>query len=416
MKVLYNIGIFIFSSLAHLISPFNSKVSLWVKGQKNWALKIREKIKPGDRSVWIHCASLGEFEQGRPVIEAIKAAEPELKIVLTFFSPSGFEIRKNYSGADCISYLPADSPSNASLFIDLVKPEYVIFVKYEFWNNYISALYKRRIPLYLISAIFRPGQHFFKWYGSFFRNILKKFKIIFVQDQGSFNLLSGIKMKNIILAGDTRFDRVVQITGNAKNIPQLEVFRGNEKLFLAGSSWKQDEEIIAQYINKFGDRMKWVFAPHVIDKSKIERLEKLFKVKTVRFSGFNEEAAGARVMIMDNIGMLSSAYRYADIAAVGGGFGKGIHNILEPACWGIPVLFGPNHDKFREAVELKAAGGAMSFVTYDDFESIMNRWLNDPKLYSASADVAGKYVKENTGATGIILEEVSRKDINKHYS
>jgi 3-deoxy-D-manno-octulosonic-acid transferase len=237
-----------------------------------------------------------------------------------------------------------------------------------------------------------------------------------VQDQGSFNLLSGIKMKNIILAGDTRFDRVVQITGNAKNIPQLEVFRGNEKLFLAGSSWKQDEEIIAQYINKFGDRMKWVFAPHVIDKSKIERLEKLFKVKTVRFSGFNEEAAGARVMIMDNIGMLSSAYRYADIAAVGGGFGKGIHNILEPACWGIPVLFGPNHDKFREAVELKAAGGAMSFVTYDDFESIMNRWLNDPKLYSASADVAGKYVKENTGATGIILEEVSRKDINKHYS
>ena len=377
---------------------------------------MRDKLKPEDRTVWIHCASLGEFEQGRPVIEAIKKERPELKIVLTFFSPSGYEIRKNYPNADCISYLPADTPMNAAKFISLVNPQFVIFVKYEFWNNYISVLYKNNIPLYLISAIFRPGQHFFKWYGSFFRLMLKKFNRIFVQDQRSLNLLSGIGMENISLAGDTRFDRVVQIKGTARDIPQLEQFRGDEKLFLAGSSWRQDEEIIAQYINKFPGRMKWVFAPHEIDKPSIERLEKLFNVRHVRFSEFNGDASNARVLIIDNIGMLSSAYKYAYIAAIGGGFGKGIHNILEPACWGVPVVFGPNHDKFREAIDLKDVGGAKSFVTYDDFERILDEWLTDSKLYTASAEMAGKYVKENTGATGIIIKEIGRKDINKLHS
>ena len=213
-------------------------------------------------------------------------------------------------------------------------------------------------------GIFRPGQHFFKWYGSFFRGILKKFEKIFVQDQNSLGLLSGIGIERVTLAGDTRFDRVVQITGNARKIHQLEHFRGSEKLFLAGSSWQQDEEIIAQYINRFPDKMKWVFAPHEIDKSNLERLEKLFKVKYVRFSEYSEVSADARVLIIDNIGMLSSAYRYAYIAAIGGGFGKGIHNILEPACWGIPVVFGPNHKKFREAVDLINERGAMTFVHF----------------------------------------------------
>jgi len=413
MKVLYNIGIFIFTALAYLISPFYSKASLWINGQKKWAEKIKDKLKPGDKTVWVHCASLGEFEQGRPVIEAIKKERPDLKIVLTFFSPSGYEVRKNYSHADCIIYLPVDSPGNAARFVRLVNPEIAIFVKYEFWNNYISVLYNRKIPLYLISAIFRPGQHFFKWYGTFFRTMLKKFNRIFVQDQGSLDLLSGIGMKNITLAGDTRFDRVVQIADTAKIIPEIEQFRGKEKLFLAGSSWKQDEEIITQYINKFPGRMKWVFAPHEIDKPNIERLENLINVSHVRFSEFNETATDARVLIIDNIGMLSSAYKYAYIAAIGGGFGRGIHNILEPACWGIPVLFGPNHDKFREAVELKIAGGAKSYVTYDDFERILDEWLTDSVLYTSSAEIAGKYVKENTGATGIIIKEILRKDINK---
>ncbi len=416
MKVLYNIGILIFTALAHLISPFNSKASLWVNGRKKWAEKIRDKIKPEDKTVWVHCASLGEFEQGRPVIEAIKKERPDLKIVLTFFSPSGYEIRKDYSNADCIIYLPADTPGNAARFVRLVNPEFVIFVKYEFWNNYISVLYNSNIPLYLISAIFRPEQHFFKWYGSFFRDMLRKFERIFVQDQRSLDLLSGIGLENISLAGDTRFDRVVQITSTARDIPQLEQFRGDEKLFLAGSSWRQDEEIIAQYINKFAGKMKWVFAPHEIDKPNIERLENLINVSHVRFSEFNEASKDARVLIIDNIGMLSSAYKYAYIAAIGGGFGKGIHNILEPVCWGIPVMFGPKHKKFREAVELINENGAMTFDSFGNFSSIFDRWLTDELFYLISAKAAVDYINNNTGATGKILQEILQKDINKPHS
>jgi 3-deoxy-D-manno-octulosonic-acid transferase len=413
MKVLYNIGVFIFTALAHIISPFNSKASLWVKGRNKWTEKIESKIKPDDLTVWIHCASLGEFEQGRPVIEAIKKQQPGLKIVLSFFSPSGYEIRKNYPEADCIIYLPADTPANAAMFISLIHPEYVIFVKYEFWNNYISVLYKNNIPLYLISAIFRPGQHFFKWYGSFFRQMLRKFERIFVQDQRSVDLLSGIGLKNISLAGDTRFDRVVRIAGTARDIPQLEQFRGDEKLFLAGSSWKQDEEIIAQYINKFPGKMKWVFAPHEIDKPNIGRIEKLINVKHVRFSEFNEASADARVLIIDNIGMLSSAYRYAYIASIGGGFGKGIHNILEPACWGIPVMFGPEYKKFREAVDLINEKGAMTFDSFGKFSDILDKWLTDELFYLKSAKAASSYVNKNTGATDKILQNISQKDINR---
>jgi 3-deoxy-D-manno-octulosonic-acid transferase len=413
MKALYNAGILIFSALAHIMSPFNSQASLWVKGRKKWAEKIAEKLKPGDRIIWIHCASLGEFEQGRPVIERIKKEMPLFKIVLTFFSPSGYEIRKNYNNADCISYLPSDTPANAAKFIDLIKPEFVIFVKYEFWNNYISALYRKKIPLYLISGIFRPEQHFFKWYGSFFRGMLRKFEKIFVQDQRSLDLLSGIGIQKVTVAGDTRFDRVVQIAGTARNIHKLEQFRGDEKLFLAGSSWRQDEEIIAEYINRFPFRMKWVFAPHEIDNSNIERLEKLFKVRYVKFSEYSEISADARVLIIDNIGMLSSAYRYAYIAAIGGGFGKGIHNILEPACWGIPVVFGPNYEKFREAVDLIYSGAAKSFSTFDDFKQILDFWLNDEKIYTISAEMASKYVKDNTGATEFIIQEILKKDINR---
>ena len=403
----------IFSALANLISIFNPKALLWVRGQKNWEEKVREWIKPEDHTVWIHCASLGEFEQGRPVMDAIKKKRPELKIVLTFFSPSGYEIRKNYPNADCVTYLPADTPGNASRFINLIRPEYVIFIKYEFWNNYISTLYNKNIPLYLVSAIFRPGQHFFKWYGSFFRGMLRKFARIFVQDQRSVDLLTGIGLDNILLAGDTRFDRVVQITGTARDIPQLEKFRGNEKLFLAGSSWKQDEEIIAQYINKFPGKMKWVFAPHEIDIPNVERLEKLFKVSHVRFSEFNNSSSDARVMIIDNIGMLSSAYKYAYIAAIGGGFGKGIHNILEPACWGIPVMFGPEHKKFREAVDLINEKGAMTFDSFGEFSNILDKWLTDEQFYLKSAKAASFYISKNTGATDKILQEISQKDINR---
>lgn len=409
MKLLYNLAINIFSALAHIVAPFNPKAALWVKGRKGWAQKISDKINPADRTFWIHCASLGEFEQGRPVIEAIRNQMPGMKIVLTFFSPSGYEIRKNYSEADYVCYLPSDTPANAAEFIKIVHPELVIFVKYEFWNNYISELYRRNIPLYLISGIFRPGQHFFKWYGAFFREILKKFKIIFVQDSCSAELLTGIGIKNVIRAGDTRFDRVVSIADNAKKILKIEQFRGSEKLFLAGSSWKPDEEIIVRYINQNPGRMKWIFAPHEVEESNIERLEKLFTVKSVRFSKSDESSADARVMIIDNIGMLSSAYRYAYVAAVGGGFGKGIHNILEAACWGIPVMFGPRYERFLEAMELIKEKGAMSFDSFEIFSDILNKWLDDEPFYLKSAKAASLYVSKNTGATGIITEKIVHK-------
>ena len=413
MNILYNIGIFIYTALAHIISPFNSKAALLVKGRRNWEISLKEKLIPGGRHIWIHCASLGEFEQGRPLIEEIRRVHPDIKVILTFFSPSGYEVRKNYKEALSIIYLPADSVGNARKFIDIVRPEFVIFVKYEFWNNYISELYRKNIPLYLVSGIFRPGQHFFKWYGSFFRNMLKKFSGIFVQDQKSVDLLTSIGMSNICLAGDTRFDRVVQITGTAKDIPRIEQFRGNEKLFLAGSSWDRDEEIIVQYINSFPTRMKWVFAPHEIDNPNIERLEKLLTVKSVRFSGFDASSSDARVLIIDNIGMLSSAYRYAYVAAIGGGFGKGIHNILEPACWSIPVLFGPNYKKFREAVDLINENGAMTFDSYGSFKEILDRLLTDEISYQNSARTAGIYITGNTGATGRILKEIVIRDGNR---
>jgi 3-deoxy-D-manno-octulosonic-acid transferase len=416
MKLIYNLGIIFFTALAYLISPFNEKVGLWVKGRKGWKYKIAEKVKPGEKYVWIHCASLGEFEQGRPVIEALKKEKPDIKIALTFFSPSGYEIRKNYPEADLVCYLPADTPYNAKKFIDLVNPLFAIIVKYEFWYNFISALYRRQIPLYLISGIFRPGQHFFMRYGSFFREMLARFTIIFVQDQLSLTMLKSIGINSVIEAGDTRFDRVIQIAGIAGSIHQIEQFRGKEKMFLAGSSWKPDEEIIAEYINLYPERMKWVFAPHEINKTNIERIEKLFKVKSVKFSEFKRDSVDARVLIIDNIGMLSSAYRYAYIAAIGGGFGKGIHNILEPACWGIPVMFGPNHEKFREALDLIKENGARTYDTFSSFSDILNKWLDDEEDYIKSARSAGDYIRNNSGATEHIMQEISRKDINKSRS
>jgi len=406
----------IYSLAARLISPFNSKAKLWTDGRKGWEALLRENIGPENKNIWIHCASLGEFEQGRPLIEAIKKARPEFKIVLTFFSPSGYEVRKNYSVADHVCYLPADTPGNARKFISLVNPAAVIFVKYEFWDNYTSAIKKNGIPLYLISGIFRVNHHFFRWYGGFFRKILFRFSHIFVQDKQSMDLLKRTGIENVSVAGDTRFDRVVMIADSAKDIPQIEQFKGEERMFLAGSSWRQDEEIIARYINLYPQKMKWVFAPHEIDKPNIDRLEKLFSSEVARFSGFTDKSADARILIIDNIGMLSSAYRYASIAEIGGGFGKGIHNVLEAACWGIPVLFGPNHKKFREAVELLSLDGARSFSSFEEFSEIIDNWLSDKNEYSKSAGNALKYVRENTGATGKILSKLVLKDINNPFS
>ena len=416
MKYFYNLGILIYVLLVRLLSPFNSKAGLWTSGRKNWKDQLSERVNPIDTNIWIHCASLGEFEQGRPLIEGIKKMRPEFKILLTFFSPSGFEIRKNYPNADYVCYLPADTPGNARKFIDLANPAAVIFVKYEFWNNYTLLLKNKDIPLYLVSGIFRNDQHFFKWYGGFFRRMLLRFRHIFVQDATSADLLKGIGVEYVTVAGDTRFDRVIQIAGSARDIPQIEHFRAGEKLFLAGSSWHQDEEILSRYINLYPAKMKWVLAPHEIDRANIDRLEKLFTTSVVRLSEFTEKSSQARVLIIDNIGMLSSAYRYAYIAGIGGGFGKGIHNILEAACWGVPVMFGPNHKKFREAVELITNDGARTFSSFEEFTRIISDWMSDPEQYARSAQAAAKYVRDNAGATDKILTGISLKDINNPFS
>jgi 3-deoxy-D-manno-octulosonic-acid transferase len=416
MKYLYNVGILIYILGARILSPFKSKAMLWIRGRKDWVSLLRQRTSRNNTNIWIHCASLGEFEQGRPLIEAIKKIKPDYKIILTFFSPSGYEIRRNYDQADYVCYLPADTPQNAEKFVSIINPIAAIFVKYEFWHNYTSVLKKKSIPLYLISGIFLPGQIFFKWYGSFFRNMLPRFSHIFVQDKQSMEMLAGIGIENVSVAGDTRFDRVIQIADSSGNIRQIELFRGAEKLFLAGSSWWQDEEIISQYINADPDRMKWIFAPHEIHKANIDRIEKMLRTSVARFSEFTEKSEKARVLILDNIGMLSSAYRYAYIAAVGGGFGKGIHNVLEPACWGIPVVFGPNHNKFREAEDLIRLKGAGCFSTVEEFSRIVDNWLSDREGYRKSSQTAAAYIKENAGATDKILTKIILKDINNPFS
>jgi 3-deoxy-D-manno-octulosonic-acid transferase len=403
MALVYNLVIYITILLISIASLFNKKASFWVKGRKKWASRLKESIQSDQKIIWFHCASLGEFEQGRTLIEELKKRAHDIKIVLTFFSPSGYEIRKDYEYADYILYLPADTPGNAKCFISIINPVAVVFVKYEFWNNYISELTRKGIPLYLVSGIFRPEQHFFKWYGGFFRKMLKSFTHIFVQDSISSDLLLTIGIKDITIAGDTRFDRVSQIAKEAKNLELIEKFRGSEKLFLAGSSWKQDEEIIAGFINADPNKMKWVFAPHEIDKSNIDRLERLLKTNVVRYSCFNEDSHHARVLIIDNIGILASAYRYSHIAAVGGGFGKGIHSILEPACWGIPVLFGPDYKGFKEAFDLIDRGGAFCFRNLEDFRVTLNELLENDELYKASSDATTGYINENIGATEKIL-------------
>ncbi len=412
MRFLYNLGIFIYTAAARIMSPFDNKARLWVSGRKNWKTNLENRIDKKSEYIWMHCASLGEFEQGRPLIETFKKISPEKKIIITFFSPSGYEIRKDYQLADYVCYLPADTQNNARKFVSIIKPALVIFVKYEFWHNYTLEISRQGIPLYLISGIFRPGQHFFSWYGPFFRKILLRFNHIFVQDKNSYDLLLAADVKNITLAGDTRFDRVLQIAESAKKIPLLEIFRANEKIFLAGSSWRQDEEIIARYVNRNPFAMKWVFAPHEVDKENISRLEKLFNTTVIRFSQLSEKNAASRVLIIDNIGMLSSAYSYAYIAGIGGGFGRGIHNILEAACWGIPVIFGPNYKNFREAVDLINQKGAISFKTYREFENIVDKWLTDEQYYRKSAEASLRYVRENRGATSLIISKIIGRDIN----
>ena len=409
MNILYTISIILYSAGIRIASVFNQKAGQWIKGRRGWRKNLISGLSGSTRKlIWFHCASLGEFEQGRPVIESVKEKYPEFQILLTFFSPSGYEVRKNWDGVDYIFYLPADTVSNARRFVEITQPSMVFFVKYEFWNNFISAIHRKGTPLYLISGIFRPQQYFFRWYGGFFRNLIRKFTHIYVQDEESFRLLQQIGIKESTIAGDTRFDRVKKIASAATSLPLIEAFCAEEKVAVAGSSWPQDEELIIKYINEHPGKIKWIIAPHEISKSNIERIESQIKVKSTRYSDKGADISVARVMIIDNIGILSSVYRYAVVAVIGGGFGKGIHNILEAACWGLPVLFGPNYEKFREAVDMLKLKAAYSFKDYNKFSDLLDSLLDNSEVYSDASREASKYVEANAGATQKIVTEAFR--------
>ncbi|MDP2337919.1 MAG: glycosyltransferase N-terminal domain-containing protein [Bacteroidota bacterium] len=408
MNALYNLSILLYSILIKLTAPFNIKASQISKGRAQVFAGIEAKIKHDRPIVWVHCASLGEFEQGRPVIEAIRKQHPQYQIFLTFFSPSGYEIRKNYDLADYIFYLPADTKRNAQKLIGLVRPEIVFFIKYEFWRHYISELKKRNIPLYLVSAIFRKNQLFFKntpW-GKWYRKMLFSFEHFFVQDDQSVDLLHQLGLRNVTKAGDTRFDRVAEIARNGRDIPIVEKFKGNSQLVVAGSTWKPDEELLAQFIHSHPE-IKFIIAPHETKKGNIERLINLLKSPVMSYSEATENSVmNKQVLVVDTIGLLSSIYKYADLAYIGGGFGVGIHNTLEAAIFGMPIVFGPNYLKFNEATRMVGLGIAFPVSDYPALQSIFNSLFSDSDERNLISRECTDFTNQNLGATQIILNTV----------
>jgi len=394
MNSLYNISIWFYVVAVYFASLFNSKAKLWVNGRKNIFQKIKEATKNQKNIVWFHCASLGEFEQGKPIIEAYKTKHPQHKILLTFFSPSGYEIRKNTPLADFVYYLPADTKSNAKKFISIVKPIKVIFIKYEFWFNYMAELKKQNISFYSVSAIFRDGQAFFKY--NWFANQLKNITHFFVQDKTSADLLKSIGLTNHTISGDSRFDSVLSTTQNPKSFPLIKQFCKTKPTIICGSTWLKDETLLSQFI-KENPQYNYIIAPH--EMHHISHLQK--QTGTQLFSTSNTENINSNnVLIIDSIGILSSIYQYANIAYIGGGFGSGIHNILEAITFGLPVIFGPNYQKFNEAAELIALGGAKSISNYTELTLAIDSFANfDQKI-------ATNYIKNSSGATETILESL----------
>jgi 3-deoxy-D-manno-octulosonic-acid transferase len=408
MQWIYCILIRLYYFSIVLVSPFNVKAKLWLTGRKNIFERLMSEIQNQPNIIWFHCASLGEFEQGRPVIEEYKLQNPDQKILLTFFSPSGYEIRKNYKGADWVFYLPLDILKNVKQFLEIVQPKKVVFVKYEFWYNYLKSIYKKNIPVYLISAIFRKEQLFFKWYGGWYRKVLSYFSHIFVQNEDSLTLLKSIHVANVSIAGDTRFDRVYNIANQNKDISEAKMFVENSKVLIAGSTWPLDEEILIPYINNSAIDLKFIIAQHEISEKGLARLEKNLKISAVRFSKANNvDLLNARVLIIDSIGMLSLLYKYGNIAYIGGGFGNGIHNILEAAVFGLPVLFGPNHTKFSEATELLSLKGAFSVITYEELSGTLNNLFEKADYLQTTSQITKKYVNDRIGATQKIFSKIN---------
>ena len=435
-------------------SLFNKKIKKMWRGEREAVDLLKEKVDPTAKYVWFHAASLGEFEQGRPLIEQLKATHPEYKILLTFFSPSGYEVRKNYEGADIVCYLPLDTIRNARRFLRAVHPVMAFFIKYEFWYNYLHILKHRGVPVYSVSSIFRPGQVFFKWYGRNYAKVLHCITHFFVQNEVSLQLLKGIGIDEATVVGDTRFDRVLQIKEQAKKLPIVEAFKGINgkgdackeelsedackddlsedackrvlsedackgdlsengckgcKVFVAGSSWQPDEDIFIRFFNEHTD-WKLIIAPHVIGEDHLAYILDKLQMKAVRYTQATEQsAAEARCLIIDCFGLLSTIYRYGEIAYVGGGFGVGIHNVPEAAVWGVPVLFGPNNKRFQEAQDLLACKGSFEVTDYDSFNTIISRLISDDKFRHQCGEASANYVKSRSGATDIIMKSVVGK-------
>ncbi|MBQ9439285.1 MAG: 3-deoxy-D-manno-octulosonic acid transferase [Paludibacteraceae bacterium] len=389
----------IYFLLLRLAAFFNHhKAKLLCKGEKEAMAQISAKIVEGAQYIWFHAASVGEFEQGRPIIERLKEEHPEYKILLTFFSPSGYELRKNYDKADIVAYLPFATPKKASKFLDLVRPKMAIFIKYEFWPAYLRELHKRRIPTYLISAIFLKSQLFFKWYGGFYRRNLRYFDKLFVQDEASRDLLAKYGIENVVVSGDTRFDRVAQIASNAAPIQQIEQFVAGSPTLVAGSTWSADEQLLLKYCRSHN--VKLVLVPHEIHEQHLHDIFNRFHGRFTRFTRASMLNIDSNdVIVVDTIGMLSSIYQYATVAYIGGGFGAGIHNTLEAAVYGVPVVFGPKCKKFREALGLIECGGGASVKNYKQLERQLDIYFENPRQYGK---LAGDYVTENLGAVEII--------------
>ena len=417
--MLYNLIIYLYLLGVAIYSLFNEKVRKMWRGERDAFRVLREQVDPEAKYVWFHAASLGEFEQGRPLMEQLRRDHPEYKILLTFFSPSGYEVRKDYKGADIICYLPLDTITNARRFLRIIRPVKAYFIKYEFWYNYLHILKHRHVPVYSVSSIFRPDQVFFKWYGRQYGRVLNCFTHFFVQNEQSRELLAKIGINCVTITGDTRFDRVLQIKEQAKQLTIVEEFVKGAKVFVAGSSWPPDEDIFIRYFNEHRD-WKLIIAPHVIGEDHLQQIERKLEGWNVQrytappsapegatsvLQQGNEAPSGAvgGALIIDCFGLLSSIYHYGDVAYIGGGFGVGIHNTVEAAVWGVPVIFGPENQKFQEAQELKACGGGMEISGYDDFARLMERFAQDADYLQQSGRAAGDYVKGKAGAAAKIL-------------
>ncbi len=405
---MYNVIIYFYALGVFITSLFNEKVRKMWRGEHDAIRTIREKMDANAKYVWFHAASLGEFEQGRPLMEQLRHDHPEYKILLTFFSPSGYEVRKNYEGADIICYLPLDTITNARRFLRTIRPVMAFFIKYEFWYNYLHILRHRSVPVYSVSSIFRPDQVFFRWYGRQYSHVLKCFTRFYVQNEESRQLLGKIGIQEVTVVGDTRFDRVLQIKEAAKKLPIVEAFCDKKKVFIAGSSWQPDEEIFIPWLNEHKD-WKLVIAPHVIGEDHLQQIEKMLEGrKVVRYTEATEEnVKGAEVLVINCFGLLSSIYGYADVTYVGGGFGVGIHNTLEAAVWDVPVFFGPNNQRFQEAQGLKLCGAGLEIGNADDFRRLMQGFEDHPTLAKELGEKAGAFVESMTGATRKILADIS---------